>query len=493
MKKNNLIILFFTVIAHFLNAQINTFSPYSRFGLGELNQNTLAHNQGMGGAFAALKPDSIFPVMINTGNPASYALIKFATFEVGGFYTNSKFSTQSVSVMKNNANFSYAVLGFPIRKKSGAVLGIMPYSNVGYNLNNTVDEKNIGNVSYNYNGEGGFNKAFVGYGTMPFRDKLINFRKKETAKFNNPEKVYSRKRYAVKEFTNELLSDFSIGFNANYLFGSIKNYADVRYPNSNLYYNTIRESTIRLHDFTGNFGIQTGFTIDSVKVKRKKDTLTSNLGKRVVLKEKIKIVFGYYMNLNNTLKANYDLISYNYFLTNTSGILPRDTVIKIVDANGKIKLPLENGIGIGIKRGEKLNIVLDYAITNWNNFKLLNYNDSLKNSTRMAIGFNYVPEKFATGKGTFFRRSQYRLGAFYNTGYLNLNNTLITTYGVSAGISLPVGIRTGTGLINLGIQYGTTGTNSNNLIKENFIKVNVGFTFNSTYFDDLWFRKFKYD
>ncbi|MBL7917267.1 MAG: hypothetical protein JNM96_02650, partial [Bacteroidia bacterium] len=409
------------------------FSPYSRFGLGELNQNTLAHNQGMGGAFAALKPDSIFPVMINTGNPASYSLIKFATFEVGGFYTNSKLSSQSVAVNKHNANFSYAVLGFPIRKKSGATLGIMPYSSVGYNLKNVVAENNIGDVTYNYNGEGGFNKVFVGFGTMPFKESVIKLRKKEIAKAANTDKPYSRKGYALKEFASELLSDFSIGANANYLFGSVKNYADVRYPNSNLYYNTIRESTIRMHDFTGNFGIQTGFTIDSVKAKKSHDTLQLNNNKRIALREKVKIVFGYYMNLNNNLSANYDLISYNYFLTNNAGIMPRDTVIKQIDAAGKIKLPLEQGFGIGIKKGEKLNIVMDYAITNWSGFKLLNYNDSLKNSTRMAIGFNYVPEKFATGKGTFFRRSQYRMGAFYNTGYLNLNKTLITTYGLTAG------------------------------------------------------------
>ena len=40
-----------------MGAQINTSSPYSRYGLGERAQQTLAHNQGMGGAFVALKAD----------------------------------------------------------------------------------------------------------------------------------------------------------------------------------------------------------------------------------------------------------------------------------------------------------------------------------------------------------------------------------------------------------------------------------------------------
>ncbi len=468
-------------------AQISTYSPYSRFGLGELNQSTFAHNQGMGGANIALKPDTVFPVMINTGNPASYALIKFATFEVGGSFLNSKISSSTSKVNKWNTNFNYASLGFPIRKNGGAVLGIQPYSNVGYNMQNVVNETNIGDVSYNYYGEGGFSKVFTGYGIMPFKESLIKMKKKELKRLSDSSYHFSKGKYKLKEFGNELLSDLSLGFNAYYLFGSIRNYADVRYPNNTVYYNTIREKTIRINDFTGNFGMQTGFTIDSVRNKN------ASYKQKRVLKEKIKFNVGYFMTLNNSVKATYDLISYNYFLTNSAGFLPKDTILKTIDAAGKIKLPLEQGFGIGFKKGEKLNIVADYAITNWTDFKLFDQSNSLKNNTRMAIGANYVPEKYATGKGTYFLRSQYRLGAFYNTGYIDLKSTLITTYGLTAGISLPVGIRTGTGLVNIGVQYGQSGSQSNNLVKENFWRVNFGFTFNSTYFDDLWFRKFRYD
>ncbi|MFO0356987.1 MAG: hypothetical protein ACK50A_08535 [Sphingobacteriaceae bacterium] len=491
MKKNKYILLFL-IVCELAFSQINTFSPYSRFGLGELNQNTFAHNLGMGGAFAALKPDSLFPVMINVGNPAAYSLIKFATFEVGGNYTNSQFSSSNTKLTKNNTNFTYAALGFPVRRRGGAAFGIMPYSNVGYNMKNVVNEANIGDVTYNYNGEGGFSKAFLGYGVMPFKDRMVKFRKKQTLKLNDSTFHFSRSKYKLKEFFNELASDFSIGANGNYIFGSILNYADVRYPNSLTFYNTVRENNIRINDFTGNFGIQTGFTIDSVRTKQT-DSSKVGIKKRRILKEKVKFTFGYYMALNNTLKAKYDLVSYNYFLTNSAGIQVKDTVLRQIDQSGKITLPLEQGIGIGFKKGEKLNVVFDYAITDWSNFKLLDYTNSLKNNTRMAIGANYVPEKYATGKGTYFKRTQYRAGAFYNTGYLDIKNTLISTYGLTAGISLPVGTRTGTGLINIGVQVGQTGTQANNLIKENFYRVNFGFTFNSTYFDDLWFRKFRYD
>ena len=71
-------------------SQLNTFSPYSRYGLGEMSPTTLAHNSGMGGTYIALKPDSTMPIFINTGNPASYSLIKLTTLELGGSFLNSK-------------------------------------------------------------------------------------------------------------------------------------------------------------------------------------------------------------------------------------------------------------------------------------------------------------------------------------------------------------------------------------------------------------------
>ena len=40
-------------------AQNLTFSPYSRYGIGEVNQRVNSHNMGAGGAFIALQPDTV--------------------------------------------------------------------------------------------------------------------------------------------------------------------------------------------------------------------------------------------------------------------------------------------------------------------------------------------------------------------------------------------------------------------------------------------------
>ncbi|MEI8137065.1 MAG: hypothetical protein WCH21_07070 [Bacteroidota bacterium] len=474
-----LILLFFVFQASLYKAQNNTFSPYSRYGLGDINPSTFAHNAGMGGAYIALKPDSLMPIFINAGNPAAYSLIKLTCLEVGGSYVNSRFTANNSSLNKWSANFAYGALGFPIRGNGGACFGIMPYSNVGYDTKSATDETGIGSVNYINSGNGGLNKVFAGYGVMPFQNRLAKFRKKHLFIPDSMKKL-SKTGYKVKDFGSKILSDFSIGFNANYLFGTIEQNSRVVYPNSLYFNNTYRERSVSLGNITGNFGMQTAITIDSVKQK--------GSTKRRHLSEKVKFTFGYFMGLNNTFKVNYDATVYNYILNGTGQEVIRDTVLFNVSQKGQISLPLEQGFGMGFKKGERINIVADFAITNWSQFKFLDNVNALKDNYRIGVGINYVPEKYAAGSGAFFKKLNYRLGANYQTGYINLNNTTVSNYALTAGVGFPVGFGRLSSMVNISAQYGKMGTTTNNLIKENYWKINFGFTFS-----DRWFQKFKYD
>ena len=487
MKNRLAFILFlFVLTSSFYKAQNNTFSPYSRYGLGDMNSTVFAHTAAMGGAYVALKPDSgalrngmAEAMFINAGNPAAYPYIKYSTLEVGGTFINSTFKGNNSSLNKWATNFTYGALGFPIRTNGGACFGIMPYSSVGYDLKNTVIEEGIGSVSYLYSGSGGLNKVFAGYGIMPFKKALINFRTHNLYVADSL-KTLGQGAYKVKELGNKLLSDLSIGFNANYIFGSMEQKARVVYPSSVFFNNTYRERSLTLGDFTGNFGIQTAITIDSTKQK-------DGLRKRPMA-EKVKITFGYYMALNNALKVNYDAKVLNYILNSGGSEVIRDTVLYIADQKGTITLPLEQGFGIGFKKGERINVVADFAITNWSQFKYLDNVSDLKDNYRVALGVNYVPEKYASGSGAFFRKLNYRFGLNYNTGYINIKNTIISSYGITAGLGIPVGIGRLSSMVNVSVQYGQMGTTNNNLTKENYWKVNFGFNFS-----DRWFQKFRHD
>jgi|JI9StandDraft_1071089.scaffolds.fasta_scaffold13885_4 hypothetical protein len=497
-------------------AQNSTFNPYSRYGLGELSQTTFAHNTGMGGAGIALKPDSTMPIFVNMANPASYALIKLTALEVGGSFVNSHFYARGgPSVQKSSVNFSYGTLGFPVGRNGGAAFGIMPYSFVGYDTKSNSEVTGIGNVSYLYSGAGGLNKAFLGYGLMPFDKRLIRFHRKHR---NIPDslKRLSHFQYKSREFFSKMLSDFSVGFNGHYLFGAIQNTTRVVYPNSLLYNNTYRERTLSMGNFTGNFGAQTALTFDSVMVHNRKfrhllEHLSDSVrnsnslspeekersllalqrrygSHRQALKEKVKITMGFFMGLNSNLKVEYTNGAYNYILNGSGQEIIRDTAYYKINSSGNIRLPLEQGFGLGFKKGEKLNIVADFAITNWQQYKFLNDVNNFKTSYRAAAGFNFVPEKYASGRGSFPRRMHYRAGFSYQTGYLNINNTMVSDWYVSAGLGFPVGIGRLSSMVSTSLQYGQIGTTANNLSRQNYWRINFGFTFN-----DRWFQKFKYD
>jgi hypothetical protein len=478
--KNNFSITFlFLIILGVCKGQENTFSPYSRYGLGEMASTTFAHNTAMGGAHIALKPDSTMPIFINAGNPAAYSLIRLTSLEVGGRYYYSDFTGGGRSLKKWGAQFAYGALGFPVGKRGGACFGIMPYSNVGYNSEaNVYDDDLMGNVTYKYEGTGGLNKAFLGYGVSPFTRQLTRFRRRN---LHVPDSLrhLTASQYRIREFGSKMLSDFSIGFNANYIFGSITNTTRIIYPNSLLYNNTYRERDLTMGDFSGNFGIQTAIGVDSAR---------SGAGHRRALRERVKFTFGYFMSLNNRLKATYSSAAYNYILNGAGQEIIRDTALFNIGQKTHITLPLEQGVGIGFKKGERINVVADFAVTNWSKFRYLDALTSLKDNYRIAAGINFVPEKYAAGRNAFFRRLNYRFGASYQTGYISIRNTVLSNAFVSAGVGIPVGIGRISSMVNVGAQYGQMGTTANNLVKENYWRINFGFTF-----CDRWFQKYRYD
>lgn len=461
------------------DAQNSTFSPYSRYGLGELYSPVLAHNAGMGGAFAALKPDSTVPVFINTGNPAAYALIKLTTLEVGGRFQYSNLKSSGTSFQRYTTNFTYGALGFPIRGNGGACFGIMPYSHVGYETQNTSLQPGVGTLTFNNQGTGGLNRAFLGYGIMPFSKLLRRFRHYHLY-IADSLKTMSRPTYKLREFGCKLLSDVSIGANAAYLFGDIEHTTRVIYPNSVLYNNTLRLREMNMGAFTGNFGAQTALTFDSVRTTG---------GKRRALKEKVKITLGFYTTFNHRLNVSYSSLAYNYIVNSSGQETMRDTAYRLLNQSGQITLPVEQGFGLGFKKGERLNIVADFATTAWKNFKYLDDVNDFKDNYRVSVGFNYVPEKYAGGRGSFYRRVNYRAGVSYNSGYIQVNNKLISDYQVSLGLGIPVGAsRYVSSMVNVALHYGQVAYNVPGVVKDNYFRVSFGFTFS-----DRWFQKFRYD
>ena len=463
-----------------------TSSPYSRYGFGELNSQTFASQAAMGNSFIAYQQDSIAPFFINAANPAGLSGIKLTLLELGGQVQFTKISSSASSIKKTNSNFSYGSVGFPLKKIGGAAFGIMPFSTVGYKITSVQNEPlGGGSMKYIYNGDGGLNKAFIGLGVKPFRSQEYKFQHSDFA--DSLIKYNKTSKYKRIKLAKQLISNFSIGATANYIFGTINQTTDIVYPSQVLYFNSKRQRSTQVNDFTFNGGFQTNFTIDSIKKK----------GHRTILKEKITIGTGFFINTPTNLDSKQNKIIYNYSLDGFGIERPKDTVLNSQNVSGTIKLPLEMGIGLSFKKGEKITVLIDGAITNWSGYK--NFNDpntEFNNSYRVSAGLNYVPNKLAFGSSNYIKRIHYRVGASYTDGYLDLKNTKIKNYSVSAGLGLPVGAAKydargkcdEIGVVNISVQYGKLGTISNNLLQEEYVRITLGFTFNKR-----WFIKYKYD
>jgi hypothetical protein len=78
----------------------------------------------------------------------------------------------------------------------------------------------------------------------------------------------------------------------------------------------------------------------------------------------------------------------------------------------------------------------------------------------------------------------YRAGFNYKKLGLVIRDTEINEYGISFGVSLPIGLRLSN--VNLGFEIGKRGTTDNNLVKENFYNFRLSLSLN-----DKWFKKQK--
>lgn len=152
--------LFILLTVSGLVAQNSTSSPYSGFGIGELETAAGGRNVAMGQTGIALR-SSLF---LNSANPASLTTIEPQSFlfDMGFNFKYTQMTSSSKSADVNDGNLSWLQIGFPINKKLFGGLTLNPKSSVGYNIYTakTIDGTSIKYPSIN-EGTGGLSEAAV--------------------------------------------------------------------------------------------------------------------------------------------------------------------------------------------------------------------------------------------------------------------------------------------------------------------------------------------
>ncbi len=158
IKNKKIVTLILIILSLKLNAQSG--SVYTRYGLGDIQITNQANLFGIGGLDYAGNNKKY----INYNNPASLSLLKTTRFQTGLTTDGTKISNGTSSAMNYQTKFNGFSLGFPLQKDYGIgfVLGVVPYTNVNYDVIQTKQTTGSENYKNEFKGKGEISKLFFG-------------------------------------------------------------------------------------------------------------------------------------------------------------------------------------------------------------------------------------------------------------------------------------------------------------------------------------------
>lgn len=405
--------LLLTVSVTGLSAQsssINAYSPYTFYGIGEINTPGPSYLRSMGGAAMGFRSS----MMINYLNPASYSAVgqRSVLFNFGLEGQNFYSSNATTSTSYNTFNVRDIAFVMPLAKGIGLGVSVTPYSSVGYNVESVdqnVDiEGSVGSVNYLYTGSGGVNQYKVGVGW-------------QVAKW------------------------LSVGADAAYYAGSIsRSFNEVIsvITGNGSYNNIYGEQSEKISHIYGIVGFQSNL------IATRKTVLT--LGGTYQMGGKMKNRVTRYIP--------------------TSGIIT-DTV-QLKESISNFAMPSTYTIGAYLHR-QNFSIGADYEFSDWGrrNSGDATSQYSFRNTSTVKLGGQYIPNAADVRK--FWRRWTYRAGVRYSQYYMVVNGTQIDDKALTLGLGIPIRY-TGLSNINLGAEVGQRGSTTNGLVKETYFKFSIG-------------------
>ena len=406
-------------------------SPYSRFGLGNMRDQSQGFNKAMGGVALGFRDGN----RLNMQNPASYSAIDSLSFifDVGITLQNTNFKSGNNSINAHNTTLDYINAGFRLCPGLGFSFGFMPYTSIGYNFSESKylgeDFTSGSTMTYtnNYSGDGGVHEVYVGLGWNP-------------------------------------VADLSVGANFGYIWGNYdQNISQTFYTNgeTNSASNGLRRQiSADLSSYKIDVGLQYPIKLG------KKDVLT--LGAT------------YGIGHTSNSPAHYYSFVANGDTTNA-------TIEKA------FKLPTSFGAGLAWSHNDQWRIGVDVTRQKWGDAqmpqiidnKFTSTSENYQDRTAIAVGGDFLPDRYSN---KYLKRVQYRIGASFSTPYFKVNgHEGPREFNVTAGFGLPVSNNINNrSVVNIAFQWGRSTAGTSSLITENYLRLNVGITFN-----ERWFMKWK--
>jgi len=358
------------------------------------------------------------PLSINYLNPAAWSEIIRTRYAINTMYEGFRTTDGNKSAYFSGMFFNGLTIAIPISPKNGITIAFGIHPYSRVNYN-VITPSTFDTLNYNtqYIGDGGISLGQIG-------------------------------------ISGKIGDDFHLGVRLNYYNGTLNYSTKQMFEGSNY---TTSEVT---RTITANgVGMTAGFSYSGLrKLINLEEAKSLNVG----------IIFSTSSNLN-TKEEKY----YTYKLPSYT---TRDTSIS---PNQDIQIPFTLGWGISYS-SDRMLINSDFLYQNWKNFsfgdvKIAEY----RNNYRLGIGYELMPKKDQSA--SYWQRTAYRLGIFYNSSYLRVNNEPINEIGFTGGIATPI---FGDVRLNTGLEYIIRGTSKNQMQKDNIIR--IIFTVSGS---ELWFER----
>ncbi len=421
--KSSLIALFLIVLGSSASAQstdaLGTYTPYSLFGLGDIDKQGTSFNRGMGGIGVGVRDNRY----INYLNPASITERDTLSFMLDfGLNQKNFFNTDgNVESGYNTANMQNLIFTVPIYKKSAFIVGVTPFSNIGYKFRESETRADIiskyGNITYEKYGTGSISQLFLG---------------------------------AAMNVTPNL----SVGAEMIYYFGALTR-------KSNVVFDT--DMTMR--------DISTGWDYDM-------NTMSGRLGVQYFrdIAENTVLTAGATYRFATNLDGNY-----TRFATVDMNGTPVDTISMDAVDNYKVEIPSELAFGVSVKKKDKWMVGFDYVRQNWGDSFFgetpgVDFKPETYSSFR--VGFEFIPNRYDIRY--YLKRATYRFGAYYDKTYLSIGGNQIDAAGITFGMSLPV-FRWYNAL-TWSVDFGQRGSLENNLVRERYLQFNINLNLHDMWF-----------
>lgn len=408
-----------------LQAQRNTLSPYSRYGIGDISQGGYGPSKAMGGTGIATRLTN----QINFLNPASYTSQDSMSFifDVGANSALYNFKSSQGNSNVKSTSIDHFAIGFPIGKWMASSIGIAPFSAAGYNMVESGRKTIISNgyremilFDNHYSGQGGLNRFYVG------------------AAF-------------------DLGKYISIGTNMNYLFGSLDQTITTDFLNESKSTRSLYDFSTVVGDVLFNFGLQT----------------------KIPLNAKNSFIVGI-TYANKTAISAYQT-SYVRSSYSSKNVNFGDTAYFSKSNKSSIILPQSIGLGLSYNHNDRVFVTADYRNETWSKSTFLGKIDSLVDSRSFHAGLQITPDP--TSITSYLNRVMYRAGFHYTETYLKIHGQQLHDYGISFGAGLP--LPNSKSVFNIAFELGRRGTIDYNLVQENYGMV----TLNLSFYDFWFFKR----